>query len=169
MLPVRNLWQALFGVYLATNVLCIIAPVECYSICRYFQYKKSILMINALVHFNFPLFIIYLSAIETLTVFVIQNLRLKGLLASVLHKIPYMIFKIWYWTHSLIVFDKCLTYYTGHNVQFDLWSLLFTILKHCRQRQTGYCNSLNHICRLIDSKLILYMKKVLFLDNLYVK
>ena len=35
--PVRNLLLAIHGLYLASTVMCIIAPVEYYSGYRYFQ------------------------------------------------------------------------------------------------------------------------------------
>ena len=54
------------------------------------------------VYFNMMLIIIYLSATKTFIC-----CRKMSLLPSVLHKIQYMIFKIPYWTHRGIVFDKC--------------------------------------------------------------
>ena len=53
----------------ATTVVCIIAPMECYSGYRYFQYKKKEYSYDRCpnpVYFNIPLSIINLSAIETL-------------------------------------------------------------------------------------------------------
>ena len=79
---------------------CIIAPIEHYSGYRHFKEKRKSCnhWCPDSVYFHTQLLIIYLSAIERL---------ICRLLPLVLHKIWYMIFKIPYWTHNGIVFDKC--------------------------------------------------------------
>ena len=58
------------------------------------------------VYFKTLLLIIYLSVIERLTCRR-EMILIRSTSIGFAHKIRYMIFKIRYWTHSGIVFDKC--------------------------------------------------------------
>ena len=95
---------------LGNKAWCIIAPIERYSYYRHFQWKKKELQ-SSMSWFclcSTLLLITYLNAIETLIF-----RRKKSVIGSTsfgfAQTIRCMIFKIPYWTHSGIAFDKCHT------------------------------------------------------------
>ena len=97
-----------YGGFLATTLLWIIAPEWIAIVAIDILNKKRVLLWSIPSSSLFQYFVInYIFECYWNTYLSYRNWCWKGLLPSVLHKIQYMIFKIRYWTHSGIVFDKC--------------------------------------------------------------